>query len=103
MIRSSSFTIQPRHAPSVTLRDEVRCVPQARRLERALNEGTHMNVRLLGQTCCTTTPAAMGFWGAVFVLVYGAGILAGSFWPSVGQYGDTVILAALGMACFANF
>jgi hypothetical protein len=62
-----------------------------------------MNVRLVGQTCCTTTPAAMGFWGAVFLVMYGAGLLAGSFWPAVGRYGDTVILAALGVACVANF
>ena len=62
-----------------------------------------MNARIFGQTCCTTTPVAMGFWGVAFLLVYGAGLLAGSFWPAVGHYGDTVILASLGVACFANF
>jgi hypothetical protein len=51
----------------------------------------------------TTTPAAMGFWGVAFLLVYGTGLLAGSFSPAVGHYGDTLILTSLGLACFANF
>lgn len=62
-----------------------------------------MNARTFGQTCCRTTPAAMAFWGIAFVLVYGAAMVAGSFWPAVGHYGDTIILASLGVACFANF
>src|SRR5687767_13391111 len=66
-------------------------------------ERTHMNGRIIGQTCCRTTPAAMGFWGIAFLLAYGAARVAGSFWPAVGHYGDTVILVSLGVACFANF
>jgi hypothetical protein len=62
-----------------------------------------MNARSFGKACCTTTPAAMAFWAVAFVLVYGAAVLAGSFWPAVGHYGDTIILASLGVACFANF
>jgi hypothetical protein len=68
-----------------------------------LRERRHMNARPFGQTCCTTTPAAMAFWGFAFVLVYGLARVAGSFWPAVGHYGDTIILASLGVACFANF
>jgi hypothetical protein len=34
--------------------------------------------------------------------VYGLTRVAGSFWPAVGHYGDTIILASLGVACFAN-
>lgn len=66
-------------------------------------ERTHMNARIFGQTCCRTTPAAMGFWGIAFLLAYGTARVAGSFWPAVGHHGDTIILVSLGVACFANF
>lgn len=58
--------------------------------------------RTLPQTCCTT-PSAMCFWAATFVLLYGAGLLLASAWPVLGRYGDTLILVALGAACFINF
>ncbi len=56
----------------------------------------------LAQSCCTT-PSAMCFWTAMFVLVYGAGLLFGAVWPGLRQYGDTLILVALAAACFVNF
>jgi hypothetical protein len=55
-----------------------------------------------GQTCCTS-PAAMWFWAAVFVALYGLGLLARSTWPVFEPYADTLLLAALGLACFINF
>ena len=61
-----------------------------------------MAPRIIAQSCCTT-PAAMCYWVAAFVLVYGASLLMASVWPMLGPYGDTLILAALGSACFINF
>lgn len=54
------------------------------------------------QSCCTT-PSAMFFWSAMFVLFYGAGLLLGTVWPGLRQYGDTLILTALAAACLVNF
>jgi hypothetical protein len=45
----------------------------------------------------------MFFWGAAFVLLYIVGILLRSVWPAINPYGDTLILVALGTACFLNF
>ena len=56
----------------------------------------------LSQTCCTS-PAAMWFWAAAFVLLYGAGLFARATWPVFEPYADTLLLAALGLACFINF
>ena len=56
----------------------------------------------LAQSCCTT-PSAIWFCTAMFLLLYGGGLLLGIVWPAVRQYGDTLILAALGAACFINF
>lgn len=56
----------------------------------------------LARSCCTT-PSAIGFWAAMFVLFYGAAVLLGTVWPGVQHYGDTVILTALAAACFVNF
>ena len=61
-----------------------------------------MTQRIVQQSCCTT-PSAMWFWGAMFVLFYGAGLLLGTAWPTFQRYGDTLILAALAAACFVNF
>ena len=52
---------------------------------------------------CDTTPSAIFFWAAVFVLAYGAGLLLRSVFPAFQPFGDTVILVALAGACFANF
>lgn len=54
------------------------------------------------QTCCTS-PAAMWFWAAAFVVLYGIGLFARSTWPVFEPYGDTFLLAALALACFINF
>ena len=58
--------------------------------------------RAFSQGCCTT-PAAMTFWATVFILLYGVGLLIGFAWPELRQYTDTYLLAALGLACVANF
>jgi hypothetical protein len=54
------------------------------------------------QTCCTS-PGALWLWAAAFVVLYGAGLLMRSTWPLFEPYGDTLLLAALGVACFINF
>lgn len=55
------------------------------------------------QGCCTTTPAAMFFWAAIFLLFYGATIAVRSMWPAADPYRDTLLLAALATACVINF
>ena len=55
-----------------------------------------------GQTCCTR-PAAMWFWAAAFAVLYGIGLLVRSTWRLFEPYGDTMLLGALGVACFINF
>ena len=54
------------------------------------------------QTCCTS-PAAMWFWAAAFIVLYGLGLFTRSTWPVFEPYGDTLLLTALGLACFINF
>jgi hypothetical protein len=54
------------------------------------------------QTCCTS-PAAMWFWATAFAVLYGLGFLMRSTWPVFEPYADTMLLAALGAACFINF
>lgn len=54
------------------------------------------------KSCCTT-PSAMCFWGAMFVLFYGMGLLLHTAWPGLRAYGNTTILVALAAACFVNF
>jgi hypothetical protein len=61
-----------------------------------------MERQLLGRSCCTT-PAAMCFWAAIFVLIYGAGLLLTSVWPQARPFEDTLILVALAAACVVNF
>ena len=56
----------------------------------------------LAQSCCTT-PSAIGFWAAIFVLFYGGVLLLGMVRPGLQHYGDTAILTALAAACFVNF
>jgi hypothetical protein len=45
----------------------------------------------------------MSFWAAAFVALYGLGLIARSTWPALEPYADTLLLAALGLACFINF
>jgi hypothetical protein len=61
-----------------------------------------MSLFRFSQTCCTG-PAAMWFWAAAFAVLYGVGLLMRSTWPAFEPYGDTLLLAALGSACFINF
>jgi hypothetical protein len=58
--------------------------------------------QLLARSCCTT-PAAIAFWAASFVIIYGAALLLASVWPAGRVLGDTLILIALAVACFLNF
>ena len=61
-----------------------------------------MKSGLLARSCCTS-PAAMWFWAAVFAVLYGVGLVLKSTWPFLEPYGDTLLFAALGLACFINF
>lgn len=61
-----------------------------------------MKAGVLARSCCTT-PAAMCLWAAMFVLIYGIGLLLRTAWPAVQPFGDTAILVALGAACVINF
>ena len=61
-----------------------------------------MGRQLLARSCCTT-PSAMGFWAAAFVIIYSAALVLTSLWPAGRIFGDTLILGALGAACFINF
>ena len=61
-----------------------------------------MKASSLAQSCCTT-PSAIGFWAAMFVLLYGAALLLRMVWPGLQHYGDTAILTALAAACLVNF
>ena len=61
-----------------------------------------MKTGMLARGCCTT-PGAMCFWAAMFVLIYGAGLLLTSAWADVRPFGDTLLLVALGAACVINF
>lgn len=52
---------------------------------------------------CCTTPGALCFWGATFMVLYGAGLLTFSLWPSLWLFDQALVLAALGVACVVNF
>jgi hypothetical protein len=60
------------------------------------------NNRFPLSSCCATTPSAMCFWTAAFLLAYGATLVLRSTWPALNPYGDTLLLAALGVACVLN-
>ena len=45
----------------------------------------------------------MCFWGAMFLVFYGTGVLLRAVWPTLQGYGDAVTLTALGAACFVSF
>jgi hypothetical protein len=55
------------------------------------------------RTSCCSTPAAIGFWAALFLVFFGAGLLLRTLWPAAAPYGDTVILVSLAAACFVNY
>ena len=54
-----------------------------------------------GRTCCTT-PSALCFWAAAFLILYGATLLATELWPAVGEYHLALLLGAIGGACLIN-
>lgn len=54
------------------------------------------------QACCTS-PAAVWFWAVAFAVLYAVGLVVRSTWPAFEPYGDTLLLAALSVACFLNF
>ena len=58
--------------------------------------------RIPAHSCCTT-PAAMCYWAAAFILLSGAGLLLTAVWPALEAYGHTVLLVTLGAACLLNF
>jgi hypothetical protein len=45
----------------------------------------------------------MLYWGVAFALLYVIGLVVRSVWPAVNPYADTLLLIALGSACFLNF
>lgn len=45
----------------------------------------------------------MWLWAAVFVVMYGTGRALAGAWPPLNRYADTLILAAMAVACFINF
>lgn len=61
-----------------------------------------MSLFRFSQSCCTS-PAAMWFWAAAFAVLYGIGLVMRSTWPVFEPYADTLLLVALGGACFINF
>lgn len=61
-----------------------------------------MSLFRFSQSCCTS-PAAMWFWAAAFAVLYGIGLVMRSTWPVFEPYADTLLLVALGAACFINF
>ena len=56
-----------------------------------------------GSRFCCTSPSALCFWGATFMVLYGAGLLAFTIWPDFWAFDQTLLLAALGVACLVNF
>jgi hypothetical protein len=53
-------------------------------------------------TTCRTTPGAIAFWLATFLVLYGIGQLLRRV-AAVAPFGDTISLASLAGACFLNF
>ena len=54
-----------------------------------------------GSYCCTT-PRALCFWCATFLVLYGGGLLLFSVWPALWTFDQTLLLAAVGGGCVAN-
>jgi len=57
---------------------------------------------VFARSCCTT-PSAIVFWAVMFLLFYGTVLLLRNAWPALEPFGDALILAALGAACFVNY
>ncbi len=56
----------------------------------------------IAQRCCTT-PSAMGFWFAMFLVFYGAGFALRTMWLVLAPFVDTHVLVAMAAACAVNF
>jgi hypothetical protein len=56
----------------------------------------------LASSCCTTR-SALCFWAVTALLLYGAGVLLGAVWPTLRRFDNTLILVAMGGACFINY
>ena len=54
------------------------------------------------QRYCCTTPGALCFWFAVFLVFYGFGQMVLQWTPALGGYEDTVLFAAMGLGCVVN-
>lgn len=52
---------------------------------------------------CCTTPRAIFFWTAAFLFLYAGGLLLMRAWPTLRPYEESLLFAALGVACVANF
>lgn len=55
------------------------------------------------KTSCCTTPAVLCFSAAVFLILYGAGLMLLEAWPSARNYSDVLLLGAIGLTCVVNF
>lgn len=53
------------------------------------------------KTLCCTSPGALCYWGAAFVILYAIG-LGLVFWLRWQPYELVVLFTALGLACFVN-
>ncbi len=51
---------------------------------------------------CRTTPGALSFWFAAFLIFYGLSLLALVFWPQGEDFQASLLFASLGLACLAN-
>lgn len=51
---------------------------------------------------CCTTPKAICFWAVAFLFLYAGGLLLMRAWPAVRPYEESLLFAALGVACLAN-
>ncbi len=52
---------------------------------------------------CCTTPKAICFWFAAFLVFYGTGMLLRELLPVLRPHQMPVLLGAAGLACLANF
>ena len=57
---------------------------------------------MIRRTTCCTTPSALCFWCAAFLIFYGASLLAVELWPAVTDYQLAMVLGAIGVACLVN-
>lgn len=56
----------------------------------------------MANKACCTTPSALCFWGCIFAIAYGVGLVGMSLWTPLLSFEQTVVFGALGVACFVN-